>query len=292
MVKKMIKVTGIVLSCLVIIGTLFYVKVYISTEARIHKVYHNDPEEITLPTDTAALALGSRLATSKGCIGCHGQDLGGKVYMNAPSTIGFIIAKNITPGKGGLPPDYQTKDWVRALKHGVNRDNKSLWAMPSYEFAQLTKSDMAALIAFCSQVPAVDREFPTNHIAPLGRIMVDLYDEVPLLSAEMIDHNQPFVEEVKPSLTLEYGKYLAISCAGCHRENMKGGDPIAPSFPPVADITSTGNPGQWTEEQFMTTLRTGKTPEGKHVHAAVSWQSFAAYTSMELKALRLYLNSL
>lgn len=89
-----------------------------------------------------------------------------------------------------------------------------------------------------------------------------LLGELPLLPAEMIDHEVPFTEEITPSVTLEYGKYLAVSCQGCHGENMKGGKPIAPGFPPVADITSTGNRGKWTHEQFMTTLRTGrKTPE-------------------------------
>jgi mono/diheme cytochrome c family protein len=292
MLKKILKITGIVLGSILLIGILFYIKMYFSTEKRIHKVYAIQPEKIDIPTDSASLALGNRLATTKGCRGCHGEDLGGKVFINDPMALGFLIAKNITKGKGGLPQDYNEEDWIMALKHGLNRHKKSILVMPSYEFAQLTESDMAALIAYCAQATPVDRELPASKVGPLGRVLADL-GELPLLPAEMINHETPLASAITPSLTVEYGKYLAVSCQGCHRENMKGGDPIAPGFPPVADITSTGNPGRWTDEQFMTTLRTGKTPDGKILDPEyMPWESALAMTDLELKALHLYLKSL
>jgi hypothetical protein len=74
---------------------------------------------------------------------------------------------------------------------------------------------------------------------------------------------------------------------------MQGGDPVAPGFPPVANISSSGNPGKWTTEQFMSTLRTGVTPEGKHLKPEeMPWPMTKAYTDTELKALHLYLKSL
>ena len=292
MLKKILKIIGIVLGSLLLIGVLFYIKAYFSMEKRMHKVYNIQPEKIDIPTDTASLALGNRLATTKGCRGCHGEDLGGRVFIDDPMALGFFIAKNITKGKGGLPQDYSYDDWILALKHGVNRNKKSILVMPSYEFAQLTESDMGALIAYCAQVTPVDRELPASKVGPLGRVLTDL-GELPLLPAEMINHEAPLATAITPSLSVEYGKYLAVSCQGCHRENMKGGDPIAPGFPPVADITSTGNLGQWTAEQFMATLRTGKTPEGKILDPEyMPWEAATAMTDLELKALHLYLKSL
>ncbi len=72
-----------------------------------------------------------------------------------------------------------------------------------------------------------------------------------MFPAEMINHDRMLVKEVKAEISLEYGKYLSTSCQGCHRENMKGGEPVAPGFLVVADISSTGNPGKWSDELFI-----------------------------------------
>ena len=289
MFKKIIKVTGVVLGGLMMIGVLFYIKVYISTEKRIHKVYTIQPEKVDIPTDAASLALGARLVTTKGCRSCHGANLAGRILVNDPNKLGLIAAKNITKGKGGLPQDFGYEDWVMALKHGVNKDRKSLLLMPSYGFAQLTARDMAAIIAYCSQIAAVDNELPESKLGPLGRVLTDI-GELHVLSAERVDHDLPFTQEIAPSLTVAYGKYQAVMCQSCHGENLKGGGPISAGGPPVADITSTGKPGQWTDAQFMATLRSGKTPEGKQLK--MPWEMAAAMTDQELKALHLYLNSL
>src|SRR5690606_3981718 len=106
-------------------------------------------------------------------------------------------------------------------------------------------------------------------------------------------HAAKLKRNVKAEVSAEYGKYLSIACQGCHRENMKGGDPVGPGFPDVADISSTGNPGKWTTEQFVNTLRTGNTPEGKILNPKdMPWTMTKAYTDLELHALHLYLRSL
>ncbi len=290
--KIFLKITGIILGNILLLIILFYIKAYYSTEKRRDTVYTFQPEKIDIPTDSASIALGERLSTTKGCRDCHGSDLGGQIFIDDALGLGVIIAKNITYGKGGLPRDYGYEDWLRVLKHGLNREKKSILIMPSYEFAQLTKSDMAALIAYLSQAPKVDRELPDSKIGPLTIILTEL-DQLPLLPAEKVDHTQPFVAEIMPSLSAEYGKYLSIGCQGCHREHMKGGDPIAPGFPPVADISSTGQPGNWTDEQFIATLRTGETPEGKKLDSNyMPWKAAAGLNDLELKALHLYLKSL
>jgi mono/diheme cytochrome c family protein len=178
------------------------------------------------------------------------------------------------------------------LKHGIRKDGKPLLFMPAHEYTLLSEQDMAAIIAYCSQIPKVDRELPQQHVGPVARILTEL-GKFPLLPAEMIDHNRTLVKEVKPEVTIAYGKYLSIACQGCHRPDMKGGDPVAPGFPVVADISASGHPGQWTDDQFIETLRTGKTPEGKTLKPSeMPWTMTKAYSDVELKALHLYLNSL
>jgi mono/diheme cytochrome c family protein len=292
MLKKIFKVVGIILGVLVIVVAAFYTKVYFSIEKRINKKYAVTPQNLSYdPADTALLALGERFITTKGCNECHGQDLGGKIFIDDPA-LGLLVARNLTKGKGGLPADYSTSDWVLALKHGIRRDGKALLFMPSHEYTLLSEQDMKSVIAYCSQLPNVDRELPKNDLGPLAKILTDL-GKLPLFPAEMIDHDRMLVKEVEAEVSVEYGRYLAIACQGCHRENMKGGEPVAPGFPVVADISATGNPGKWTDDQFMETLRTGKTPEGKILKPQeMPWTMTKAYTDVELKALHLYLNTL
>ncbi|HEY0655082.1 MAG TPA: cytochrome c [Chryseosolibacter sp.] len=292
MLKKIFKVIGIVLGVLVLLVAGFYTKVYLSTESRLNTVYSVTAQEITFnPNDSALLAEGQRMMTTKGCNDCHGADLGGKVFIDDPA-LGLLVARNLTKGKGGLPSDHNTTDWVLALKHGIRKDGKPLLFMPSHEYTLLTEQDMTAIIAYCSQLPNVDRELPANDLGPVARVLTDL-GKLPLIPAEMIDHNRALVKEVTPEVSIAYGKYLSIACQGCHRENMKGGEPVAPGFPVVADISSTGHAGKWTDDQFMETLRTGKTPEGKVLKPnEMPWTMTKAYSDVELKALHLYLKSL
>ncbi|HYG20214.1 MAG TPA: cytochrome c [Ohtaekwangia sp.] len=291
MFKKILKIIGFVLGGIVLLAGIFYAKVYFSIEKRLHTVYDVKPQAVAIRSDSATLALGGRLVKAKGCTDCHGSDLGGGVFIDDPA-LGFLVARNLTKGRGGFPADRTIDDWVLALKHGLNTQRTPLLFMPSHEYAHLSEHDMGAIIAYCEQLPKVDRELPESSVGPLGKILADL-DKLPLFPAEMIDHNSVLIKEMKPEVTVEFGKYLSTACQGCHRENMKGGEPVAPGFPVVADISSTGNPGRWTDEQFITTLRTGVTPEGKTLkQSEMPWAMTKAFTDVELKALHLYLKQL
>lgn len=291
MLKKILKFVGLAFGIIVLLIAALYIKVYVSTENRINKLYAVTPQELNIVSDSATLAYGQRLITTKGCNDCHGTDLGGKVFID-DDALGFVVARNLTKGKGGLPADHTVKDWVLALKHGIRRDGKPLLIMPAHEYTLLTEGDMKAIIAYCSSLAPIDRVLPESSVGPLGRILTD-FGKLPLLPAEMIDHSRKLAVDLKPEVSVQYGKYLSNACQGCHRENMKGGEPIAPGFPVVADISSTGNPGKWSPEQFMQTLRTGHTPEGKELNPQeMPWTMTKAYTDVELKALHLYLTSI
>lgn len=291
MFKKILKAAAIVLGAILLIVVGFYVKVYVSTENRIHEKYSVAVEPLTVKTDSATLVYGERLITTKGCNDCHGADLGGKIFIDDPG-LGLLIARNLTHGKGGLPDDYGVEGWTLALKHGLKQDGTPLLFMPSHEYTLLSNEDMTAIISYCSQLEPIDRELPESTVGPVGRVLADI-GELPLFPAEMIDHSRKLETDVTAEVSVKYGKYLSIACQGCHRENMKGGGPVAPGFPKVADISSSGNVGEWTTTQFMETLRTGKTPEGKVLKPTeMPWTMTKAYNDLELQALHLYLKSI
>jgi mono/diheme cytochrome c family protein len=287
MLKKILKWTMIILGSLVAIIIVFYCVVYFKTEARINKVYSVTLQKLTIPADSASYVAGKHIAENRGCIGCHGADLaGGRAFQNEESPIGIIYAANITSGKGGI--HFTDEDWIRVLRHGLGKDNKSVWFMPSHEIYHISNQQMGELISYVKTFPPVDKTVTPHSLKPLGRVLTFL-DKFPLLPAEMIDHNAVYKDKVQPAVTAEYGAYLATVCQGCHGPNMKGGPAHEPNGTAIADISSTGHPGKWQAEGFITALRTGKTPEGKTLNPdAMPWK-FLTFTDDELKAIHLYL---
>ena len=144
---------------------------------------------------------------------------------------------------------------------------------------------MAAIIAYCSQLPPVNREPKEFKVGPLG-IVLSEFGLIPLLPAEITDHDIQFVKEVKAEVSSTYGKYLSTICINCHGPNMKGGESPVPGGKYVADISSTGNPGKWSHEEFITALHTGVTPEGKNLKPdEMPWTITKNFTEDELTAL-------
>ncbi len=289
--KKVFKWTGIVICSLIVLFVGFYGVVYMNIDSRINKRYAFGEETIAIPTDSATLVLGAHLVAIKGCLDCHGPDLGGRVMINEKG-LGVLTAPNLTRGLGGLPDDYGINHWVTALRHGVTRSGRPLLLMPSHESTLLKEQDLAAIIAYCQQLPRVDKELPANEIGPIVRIMT-FFGKMPLLAVEMIDHDRMVGGNTVASNLIAEGKYLAISCKGCHRDNMQGGSALAPGMPEVPDITARGKAGSWTKPQFTAMLRTGKRPDGSQVsNDNMPWKMTAQYTDGEIDALYAYLQSL
>jgi cytochrome c553 len=289
MLKKALKWAAIIVISLLVIVAAFYLLVYFKTQSRINKVYSVTLQKLTIPHDSAAYAAGRHVAINRGCLGCHGEDLsGGRAFLDDKSPVGALYAANITAGKGGI--SFTDADWIRALRHGLGKDNKSLWFMPSHEVCHISNQEMAELISYLKQQPAVDKTVPAKSIKPLGRILT-YFDQFPLFPAEMIDHNAVYKDTVQVAVTAEYGAYLATTCQGCHGKSMKGGPAHGENEPPIPDISTTGHPGKWKEDEFMLALRTGVTPEGKQLSIYMPWRELK-YTDVELKSIYLYLQQL
>jgi mono/diheme cytochrome c family protein len=292
--RKFFKWTGIALGSLVALLLVVYGYIYYRTNSRFNQEYAITIQKINIPTDSASLKLGHHIANIKGCGGCHGEDLGGKVVVDDPG-LGYLPAPNITTGKGGLlfrHKTYSDEDYIRGIKHGIGKDNKSLKLMPAYEYNPLSQKDLGGLIAYLKSVAPVDREMPATALMPVAYVLTYL-DKLPLVAAERVDHTAQSQEVVLPVVSAAYGQYLAVSCTGCHLDNYKGGEALIPGSPAVSDITATGNVGKWTEAEFIQALRTGITPEGKKLDPEfMPWPMAREYTETEIKSLYLFLTSL
>src|SRR4051812_48580579 len=90
---------------------------YFIGDGKLKKVYAIPAQSITIPADPASIAEGKRLATVRGCLGCHTESLGGKLLFDSP-ILGAIYSANLTPG--GDVEKWSDGDVLRAIRHGVD----------------------------------------------------------------------------------------------------------------------------------------------------------------------------
>lgn len=286
--KKTSKWTGFILLGLILIAGLLYVYSAIQYNKTVDAAISFPPVNIEIPSDSAAIARGNHLFTVYNCRECHTDNMGGKVMIN-DKILGYVKTANLTKGKGGLPADYNDQDWLRALKHGLDKNSKPLIVMPSDESRRIPDKDLADIIAYCKSVPPVDNDLGQQRAYPVAKVLF-AFGMLPIFPALNMDHEVHPIAKPEEVVSEDFGAALAISCTGCHRENFGGGPPLAPGHPEVPNISSSGRPGKWTEEQFMNTIRTGITPEGHALkNENMPWKSYKEYSDVELKSVRKYI---
>jgi mono/diheme cytochrome c family protein len=296
--KKIVKWVGIALGGLIGIILIAGVVLSFLGGSRLNRSYSVQPQGIDIPTDEAAIERGRHLARAVTlCVACHGENLAGDTLIDEPM-IATIYASNLTAGRGGVGATYTDIDYLRAIRHGVNRQGRGLMIMHSDAYNRLSAADLGAIIAYLKSLPPVDNEVPQSRGAVLGKVFValGLFDgAVPLIPAEIIDHDAPIAAAAPAGVTPEYGQYLAsiAVCSMCHGSDLKGGPPIEEGAPPGPNIAAYAASGSWSEEQFINTIRTGVTPYGKTLNADVMpWEVYAKMTDEELAAIWRYVASL
>jgi mono/diheme cytochrome c family protein len=242
--------------------------------------------------DDEAIARGEHIATIYYCGTCHGENLAGGYLVNDP-VLAVIPAPNLTAGAGGIGGTNTDADWIRAIRHGVGHDNRGLVGMPSRVWNQMGDDDLVDLIAYLKSIPAVDNELPTRKIGPLFRVLLTL-GQAPVAEAAVIDHDAPRPAVPEPGVSVAYGEYLAQGCTACHGVDLNGG--MARDFNGdlvvALNLTPGGELGGWTEEQFITTMRTGNNPAGRKLNDLMPWPYLGQMTDEELQAVWLFLQSL
>lgn len=291
--KKAIKWTVILVAglLLILLITGFY---FSSQYSRMSAArYDLDVTAINIPTDSISLERGRTLSVM--CRTCHGVDYAGLGFFD-DEALGYMASPNLTGSKGSATEKYTDQDWVKALRHGLNPEGRPLMVMPSENFCYLSDEDLGALIAFLKSVPEIEKPMGATKFTTMARVMMGagLFGE--LYGYNKIPHEDVrHVESVDISSTMDYGGYMTRihGCASCHGKEFNGGISPDPISPPGLNLTPKGNIGNWSEDQFMQTLRTGKTPEGKILDSKfMPWPGIGAHDSIELSALFAYLKAL
>jgi cytochrome c553 len=290
--KKILKRIGIGILSLIVLGIVL---VTVISTVRWNRDYENfdiPVETIQIPSDESAVAYGEHIAVTRYCGSCHGDDLSGGYLMNEP-VLAVVPAPNLTSGLGGVGLTNSDEDWIRAIRHGVGHDKRGLIGMPSRIWNQISDEDLGALIAYLKSVPPVDNELPQRKIGPAFRLLLTL-GQAPSSEASLIDHSASRPSAPQPGVTLEYGEYLALGCTACHGPDLNGGTirDLNGELVTALNLTPGGELQGWSDDDFITALRTGETPSGHVMSEIMPWRYVGQMTDEELQAIWLYLQSL
>jgi len=272
-VKRVLKWVGITVITLVV---AVCVVVYAVSEYRLRQTFDIAATPITVPTDSAAIAAGRHIFETRGCEGCHGPGLSGKVFFDQP-WLARLIAPNVPKSIRG----YSDPELARLLRHGVRPNGQGVAVMPSSMFYHLDDEDLGALIAYVRTVPErAGDPLPSNSMRLLARLGLTMgqYKVEP----RNIAHDTPRAPKGPDAASL--GRYIAMSsCTECHGQRLQGTPQGAPALVIV---------GGYTPSEFAKLMREGVPKDGKEreMMSPVARSRFSHFTDEEVAALYAYLS--
>lgn len=280
--------------CTVIVTGSLGAAVMVS-DSKMHRALKISSYPIALKTDADSIEHGRYLFQTKGCADCHGNDGGGRIFMDDPEGGLLVSGPNISSSPLSRVHQYRVDDWDRSIRHGVKPNGQPLFIMPSEDYARLSDQDLEDLVAYIQQLPAVagleakmELPLPVRVLYAVGVIQD---------AAEKINHSLAPQPAITPAPTAEYGEYLAQGCKGCHGEHFSGGTiPGAPpAWPPAANLT----PGDQSAmahypdaAALRSLFRTGLRPDGSAVSNVMPFTALAQVNDIEVEALYHYFKTL
>lgn len=285
---KWLKALAILLMVVAIAAGCLFGTAWLVDRDTASTVYSVNDPPLTLPGDSHALAQGAHLFATRGCADCHGDDGAGREVFDAGPVI-RVVGPNITPATLKAR-GYDADRIAAAIRHGVRADGTPLLFMPSYDWHNLGDDDTAALVAYLGTLPDRAEQQPPSVLRPFGKVLA-MFGEFPAYAAPMLDHTPRKRATPEEKISVEYGRYVAESCMGCHGSNFAGGIVLAPDTPPTANLTPS-RLGTWGEEDFLRAMREGRRPDGSEIHPLMPWRFYATMKPVELRALWQFLQRL
>jgi len=223
------------------------------------------------------------------CGACHsrsgtltgGEDIG----KHLPLDLGSFISSNLTAA--GSLKAWSDGQIFRAIRNSVDAEGRRLVIMSLTNAGQLSDDDIRALIAYIRKQPAAGAATPEppDQLNLLGLVLLGSGQFPPGKPV-----NTGVIVAPPKDETVVYGEYILSyqDCRECHGRQLTGGvqgqwAPIGPGLSLVSD---------WSREQFIATLRTGKDPGGHELGERMPWRPLGKMDDVELGAIYAYLTNL
>ena len=231
----------------------------------------------------AILAHGERLTHVLGCTGCHGGDLQGELFTKDHPEWGPLYASNLTVEV----PEYSDAQLDGIIRRGTHPERKTVWAMPSEIFQNLSDPDFKALVTYLRTLKPAGKKLPNPKFSAADKkdIASGVYKPAVKMVAEF-QREQPV--DLGPRYAL--GRYISsVTCEECHGSNLNGNP-----HDPVGKIPDLIVAGGYTRPEFDKLMTQG-IPTGnrklKPMMHDVAVGRFSYLTKHERRALYAYLKA-
>lgn len=291
---RAVKVLGGVMLTAVVIGVVAVAIALFVAERKLDRVIHLDVQAVPYAGGEAVMLRGQYLFDSRGCAHCHGADGNGKVMADGHGGM-YIKTPNLTMGADGAASRYREVDWVRTIRQGVKPDGHPLRIMPAETFNRLTDADLAAIVAYVRSLPPGDGGGAEIRLPLIFKVLYGL--GIIKDAAQRIDHGLPPSVLVPMAPTVEYGRYVANMCMGCHGPGLSGGKipDGPPDWPAAANLTPGAGsvmPRYASLALFKAMLRSGRRPDGSKLSEVMPFDSLAVLSDNDVEAVFAFLKAL
>jgi mono/diheme cytochrome c family protein len=241
------------------------------------------PADVSLLAQPGDAGRGRLVFAAGDCASCHaspGQPdrtrLGGGFALASP--FGTLRVPNISPDPQDGIGAWRAVDLANALLNGVSPDGRHYYpAFPYTSFTRMKIEDVRDLWAYLQTLPPVQNR-PPPHELPLPFRFRRLVGFWKLLFFD----RTPLPPEPQRDPVWHRGRYLVEAeahCVECHSSrNLLGGIKPDTRFAGGPDPEGTGfipnitpaQIGDWSEDDIVALLTTGRTPSGKRVGSSMA----------------------
>ena len=258
--------------------------------------------------DTALAARGAYLAAAAGCADCHtDRPHGGRLYAGGralTTPFGTFYAPNITPDLETGIGQWSDAQFLNALREGVRPDGSNYFPVFPYpSFTKITDEDARAIKAYLFTQPAVKQSNRAHDVAfPFSWRFLQNGWKLLFFSPG------PFRPAPERGEAYNRGAYLVTAlahCSECHTprnwfgatqpSRFLAGTAHGPDGKAVPNITpdSETGIGKWSDDDIVTLLKDGQTPDFDFVGGAMAEvvKNTAQLTNADRHAIAVFLQS-
>jgi mono/diheme cytochrome c family protein len=264
---------------------------------------------LSFPAASDVVSQGAYLANAADCEDCHtDREHGGQPYAGGralATPFGTFYSPNITPDPETGIGRWTEVQFLRALREGVRPDGSNCFPVFPYpSFTKITDDDARAIKAYLFAQPPVRQSNRAHDVAfPFSWRLLQSGWKLLFFTPG------PFRPAPERGQAYNRGAYLVTAlahCGECHTprnwfgatepSRFLAGTPDGPDGKKVPNITpdrKTGI-GDWSEDDIVTLLATGQTPDYNFVGGAMAEvvRTTARLTEEDRRAIALYLKSL